>query len=89
MISKDDKVYVLCMPDYGDVMGMFGIFTDKEKLMKYYHEIVQNDDRCVGIIEPRLYPEIYEFALNEFVAEWDGSHYWDKSVECKIEIQEL
>jgi len=37
MIYKDDKVYLLCMPDYGDVMGMFGIFTDKEKLMKYYH----------------------------------------------------
>lgn len=95
----NNEVYILCMM-FGNETEIFGIYSDKQELIKAYDKIAMEDSRCLGSLtlrykmKPEL-PILYKIPMNCFMGrkeEWGSEQtfiFLDWIQEYEVDIREV
>lgn len=92
LISNDKNVFVLGLWECFGEMSIYGVYTDKLKLIEAYNYIVTDDISKTPYFDGQREVCIYGFPLNDFIGEtpeWNDGRLWSREDEYKITIKEV
>lgn len=95
----EEMVYLLCIQSYEET-DIFGVYSDKRKLLEDYDQLMEKDARCRALESENLRnyiheePVIYAFKKNKFYADFqdflgEDSRFYDMCMELEVSYEEI